>query len=60
MSTKTRPRSQNGSKAKAWADTNGTGDRHGFLGLSGTLGVIAAYLGAVALMIVCPAFNAYM
>lgn len=41
---------------KSWAETNGIGNRDGFMGLSGALGRAVATIGTLALLICCPAF----
>lgn len=41
---------------KTWAESDGTGDRNSFLGLSGTLGKLVSVVGASVLMVICPAF----
>eukprot|EP01026_Neomeris_dumetosa_P024902 TRINITY_DN2057_c0_g1_i1.p1 TRINITY_DN2057_c0_g1~~TRINITY_DN2057_c0_g1_i1.p1 ORF type:complete len:470 (+),score=34.52 TRINITY_DN2057_c0_g1_i1:34-1410(+) len=51
---------ENGQSGKSWAETAGTGDRNSVFFLSGTAGYVAALLGAVFLMMVCPAVVIYM
>lgn len=48
------------SKGKTWEDTDGTGDRHSFLGLSGEMGKYAAMLGVLMLMLLPPIVTIYM
>lgn len=45
-----------GTAGKSWAESDGTGDRNSFLGLSGTLGKLVSVVGASILMVICPAF----
>ena len=46
--------------SKSWADTAGTGERAGFLGVGGLAGLILQYAGAAALLIGSPAFAIYL
>uniref|UniRef100_A0A061S7K6 7-dehydrocholesterol reductase n=1 Tax=Tetraselmis sp. GSL018 TaxID=582737 RepID=A0A061S7K6_9CHLO len=44
------------SNKTSWAESNGIGDRDGFMGLSGAAGHAVALLGTVVLLVGCPAF----
>jgi hypothetical protein len=49
-----------GSSSKSWADSAGTGDRTGFLGVSGLAGTVLQYAGAGGLLATTPAFAIYL
>ena len=57
MTVSTRSREQGG---KTWAETAGTGDRHGAWGLGGTAGNVIAYTGTIALLLLCPCVAIYL
>ena len=40
---------------KSWAETDGTGDRDGFLGFTGAIGQAISLMGTLSLLICCPA-----
>ena len=40
---------------KSWAETDGMGDRDGFLGFSGAVGQAISLMGTLSLLICCPA-----
>jgi hypothetical protein len=48
------------SSSKSWADTAGTGERSGFLGVGGLAGLVLQYAGAAALLVGSPAFAIYL
>ena len=54
------PVTGSGRPAKSWADTAGTGDRSGFLGVGGLAGVVLQYAGAGGLLATTPAFAIYL
>lgn len=46
--------------SKSWADSAGTGDRSGFLGVGGVAGLVLQYAGAGGLLATTPAFAIYL
>jgi hypothetical protein len=46
--------------SKSWADSAGTGDRTGFLGVGGLAGTVLQYAGAGGLLATTPAFAIYL
>lgn len=45
---------------QSWADSAGTGDRTGFLGVGGLAGTVLQYAGAGGLLATTPAFAIYL
>ena len=45
---------------KSWAETNGTGDRNGFLAIGGVAGWVIANVGTLAIMALCPVIAIYL
>ncbi len=43
-----------GKPGKSWAETDGTGDRDGFMGFSGAVGKAISLMGTLSLLICCP------
>jgi hypothetical protein len=43
-----------GKPGKSWAETDGTGDRDGFMGFSGGVGKAISLIGTLSLLICCP------
>jgi len=48
------------SGSKSWADSAGTGDRAGFLGVGGLAGAVLQNAGALGLLATTPAFAIYL